>query len=98
MLYRFYDLDLNLVIIYLVIEFIDFAIHPLYKMKCVYLNLEWSASKTSTNKIITGVIRMFISFLNNPFCTTLGQLISSTYECISVNIMYKKYGNKQIVN
>ena len=59
-------------------------------MKCVYLTIEWSAIKTSTNKIITGLIRMVLSFLNTPFCTTIGQLISSLYECISINILYRK--------
>ncbi|MBQ6510434.1 hypothetical protein IJI94_00480 [Candidatus Saccharibacteria bacterium] len=88
-LYRFYDLDIKIVIAYLAIEFIDLAIHPLYKMKCVYLTIEWSAIKTSTNKIITGLIRMIFSFLSTPFCTTIGQLLSSLYECVSINIMYR---------
>ena len=90
LLYRFYDLNIKIVVAYLIIEFIDFAIHPLYKMKCVYLTIEWSAIKTSTNKIITGLIRMVLSFLSTPFCTTIGQLFSSLYECISINIMYRK--------
>ena len=89
LLHRFYDLNIEIVIAYLIIEFIDFSIHPLYKMKCLYLTIEWSAIKTSTNKIVTGLIRMIFSFLNTPFCTTIGQLISSMYECISINIMYK---------
>ena len=58
-------------------------------MKCVYLTIEWSAIKTSTNKIITGLIRMIFSFLSTPFCTTIGQLLSSLYECVSINIMYR---------
>ncbi len=90
-LYRFYDLNLKIVSIYLAMEIIDFIIHPLYKMKCVYLTLEYNPKKTSTNKFITGISRMLFSFIHNPFCTTLGQLISSTYECISINIMYRNY-------
>lgn len=97
-LYRYYDLNLNIVCIYLIIEMIDFIIHPLYKMKCVYLTLEYNPKKTSTNKFITGIIRMLLSFLHNPFCTTLGQVISSTYECISINIMYKNNKEKVLVN
>lgn len=97
-LYRFYDLNLKIVCIYLTMEIIDFIIHPLYKMKCVYLTLEYNPKKTSINKFITGISRMIFSFIHNPFCTAIGQVISSIYECISINIMYKNNKGKELIN
>ena len=89
-LYRFYGLDMILVAIYFSFELINFSIYPIYKLKTCYLQLEYSAVKTTVNKIVSSTLRMFISLLKTPFCTGLGQVSSSIYQLISLNTMFNK--------
>lgn len=90
-LYWFYDLDLKITLIYLAFEIINFLIYPLYRIKTCYLQLEWSAMKTTTNKIVASLLRMGMSFLHTPFCTGIGQVVSSLYQLISVNYLFYKH-------
>ena len=89
-LYRFYELDMILVAIYFSFELINFSIYPIYKLKTCYLQLEYSAVKTTVNKIVSSTLRMFVSLLKTPFCTGLGQVSSSIYQLISLNTMFNK--------
>ena len=89
-LYRFYELDMILVAIYFSFELINFSIYPIYKLKTCYLQIEYSAIKTTVNKIVSSTLRMFISLLKTPFCTGLGQVSSSIYQLISLNTMFNK--------
>lgn len=88
LLYRVYELDMLLVAIYFSFELINFSIYPIYKLKTCYLQLEYSAIKTTTNKIVASSLRMIISLLKTPFCTGLGQVSSSIYQLISLNIIF----------
>lgn len=89
-LYRFYELDMILVAIYFSFELINFSIYPIYKLKTCYLQLEYSAIKTTVNKMVSSTLRMFISLLKTPFCTGLGQISSSLYQLISLNTIFNK--------
>ncbi len=92
-LYGFYDLDFKITMIYFGFEIINFIMYPIYRIKTCYLQLEWSALKTTTNKIISSILRMIISLLKTPFCTGIGQLCSSIYQFISVSIFFKQNYN-----
>lgn len=50
-LYNFYNLDFKITMIYFGFEIINFIIYPIYRIKTCYLQLEWSALKTTSNKI-----------------------------------------------
>lgn len=95
-LYSFYDLNMKLVLIYLCFEIIDFAIYPIYRIRTCFLQLEYSAIKTTTNKIVASILRFFVSLLPTPFCTGLGQVCSSIYQFISTKLMF--YKNYKIKN
>jgi len=88
--FRFYNLDLNITLIYLSFELVNFAIYPIYRIKTCYLQLEYLAIKITTNKIISDILRMFMSLLKTPYCTGIGQCTSSIYQFISVNFMFHK--------
>ena len=92
-LYGFYDLDFKITMIYFGFEIINFIMYPIYRIKTCYLQLEWSALKTTTNKIISSILRMIMSLLKTPFCTGIGQLCSSIYQFISVRIFFKQNYN-----
>ena len=88
LLYGFYDLDFKITMIYFSFEIVNFLIYPIYRIKTCYLQLEYSSFKTTSNKIIASIIRMFMSLLKTPFCTGIGQVCSSVYQFITVSIMF----------
>ena len=90
-LFGFYELDLKITMIYSLFEVTNFIIYPIYRIKTCYLQLEWSAFKTTSNKITASILRMFMSFLKTPFCTGIGQITSSIYQFITINVIFKKY-------
>lgn len=89
LLYRFYDLNLKITMIYFGFEIVNFIIYPIYRIKTCYLQLEWSAFKTTSNKILSSILRMVLSLLKTPFCTGIGQVCSSIYQFITVSIIFK---------
>ena len=88
-LYRLYELDLIITLFFLGFEIFDFGIYPIYRLKTCYLQLEYSATKITTNKIVSNIIRMIMSFLKTPYCTGIGQVCSSTYQLITINWIFK---------
>lgn len=92
-LYSFYNLNFKLTIIYLLFDIINFVLFPIYTIKTCYLQLEWSPFITTSNKIISSVLRVSASLLKNPFCTGIGQIVSSLYQFITINILFKKNYN-----
>lgn len=89
LLYRFYDLDFKITMIYFSFEIVNFLIYPIYRIKTFYLQLEWSSFKTTGNKIISLFLRMILSLTKTPFCTGIGQACSSVYQFITVSIFFK---------
>ncbi len=90
-LYGFYELNLKITMIYLLFEVVNFIIYPIYRIKTCFLQLEWSAFKTTSNKITASILRMFMSFLKTPFCTGIGQVASSIYQFITINIIFRRF-------
>ena len=88
-LYWFYDLNFIITMIYFGFEIVNFILYPIYRIKICYLQLEWSAFKITSNKIIGSILRMAMSLLKTPFCTGIGQVSASIYQFISVNIFFK---------
>ena len=89
LLYRFYDLDFKITMIYFSFEIVNFLIYPIYRIKTCYLQLEWSSFKTTGNKIFSLFLRMLLSLTKTPFCTGIGQVCSSVYQFITVSIFFK---------
>lgn len=88
LLYGFYDLDFKITLLYFSFEIVNFLIYPIYRIKTCYLQLEYSAFKITSNKVIASILRMFMSLLKTPFCTGIGQVCSSVYQLITVSIMF----------
>lgn len=88
--FRFYALDLKIVLIYLSFELVNFVIYPIYSIKTSYLQLEKKEVQITSNKIIAGILRMFLSLLKTPYCTGTGQIASSLYQFVTVNIIFHR--------
>ena len=87
---RYYNLDLKITAIYLSFDLINFIIYPIYTIKTSYLQLEEYEIKITSNKLFAGILRMLISFLKTPYCTGIGQVTSSIYQLITVNIIFHR--------
>ena len=88
LLFSFYDLNLKITLIYFSFELINFCMFPIYKIKTCYLQLEYSSLKTTSNKIISSILRMSFSLLKTPYCTGFGQICSSIYQFVTINVMF----------
>lgn len=88
LLFSFYDLNLKITLIYFSFELINFCMFPIYKIKTCYLQLEYSSLKTTSNKIISSILRMSVSLLKTPYCTGFGQICSSIYQFVTINVMF----------
>ncbi len=89
LLYNFYNLDFKITMIFISFEIVNFIIYPIYRIKTCYLQLEWSALKTTSNKIVASILRMIMSLLKTPYCTGIGQVSSSIYQFITVSIFFR---------
>ena len=89
-LFSLYNISILLALIYLSFEIINFISYPIYSIRTCYLQLEYSAQKTTINKIFANILRMSISFIKSPFCTGIGQISSTIYQMITVNYMFNK--------
>ena len=87
----FYKINYFLTILYLLFDIIVFLISPLYDLKISYLQIEWSAVKTTINELISSIVRSAFSFVKSSFCTSIGMLLSSAYSFITINGLFYKY-------
>ena len=87
----FYKINYFLTILYLLFDVIVFLISPLYDLKISYLQIEWSAVKTTINELMSSIVRSVFSFVKFPFCTSIGMLLSSVYSFITINGLFYKY-------
>ena len=63
--------------------------YPIYMTRTCYLQLEYSATKTTINKQVANIIRMLLSaILVSPYCTVIGQLASMFYQLIYTKILW----------
>lgn len=65
--YKFYDLNLEITLIYLSFEVVNFIIYPVYRIKTCYLQLVKLAKEVTTNKITAEIVRFLISLLKSPY-------------------------------
>lgn len=91
-MYKFYNTDLIITIIFVLGDVIGFVMYPLYTIKTCYLQLEYSAIKTTIHKQIANIARTAMSFLPTPYCTMIGQLASMAYQLLYTKFLWKRKG------
>ena len=94
LLYRIYNVDLKIALIFIAGEVINLLVYPIYIIKIIYLQLEKSALKATVNKEVGNLLRTAMSFVPTPYCTIIGQMLSMIYQLIFVKISWKKEYNE----
>mgnify|MGYP001625109895 CR=1 FL=1 len=89
-LYPFYHPDIIITLIMTGIGLICIYMYPVYVTKMTYLQMEFSAIKATISKQTANVLRIICSFLPTPFCTTIGLMLSATYQLLSTNYYITK--------
>ena len=89
-LYPFYHPDIIITLIMTGIGLICIYMYPFYITKMTFLQMEFSAIKATISKQTANVLRIICSFLPTPFCTTIGLMISATYQLLSTNYYINK--------
>lgn len=93
--YKIYNLNLKLILAYFSIEVFNFSIWSKYATDNIIVQLNISSVKATTVKFITNTIRFFLSLLPTPFCTAIGQGISSLLQFICFNAIKIKDTKKR---
>lgn len=94
-LYGKYQPDLKIALLLIGAEVLMLIMYPIYMTKTCYLQLEYSATKTTIHKEIANLIRMILSAtLVTPYCTAIAQLVSMLYQLIYTKIMWIHKENK----
>lgn len=89
-IYPIYKPSIMIVSIFLLLHIIDFMMTPVTNVNMCYLEIEYSPTEATLNMMIAYVLRTIISLLPTPFCTIIGQIVSSIYEFIYAIVGYKK--------
>src|SRR5574344_205012 len=89
-LVNIYDINYGLVLVYFSFEFFNFLIAPIYDLNICFLQLNYSAIKTTSNKVIADILRLLLSLTPTPFCTGIGQVVESSYQFIASNYAFHK--------
>lgn len=87
-LFRLYQLNLSIALIYLGFEFLDFILCPAYYLRTSLLQLNWSASKTTLNRIIARFGRLCLSFLPTPFCNSISSIFATVYQITTTKFFF----------
>lgn len=90
-LYPSYNVDILATLIMVGAELMTLYVYPTYITKLTYIQLEYSATKATINKQIANTLRICSSiFILSPFCTTIGLVLSATYQLISTQYIISK--------
>ena len=89
-LFNVYNIVIEIAVIYLIFDVIDFLFFPVNELKTCYLQIERSASKTTWNIFCSYCVRTLLSFLPTPFCTAIWQMATAIYEFIAFWYITKK--------
>jgi hypothetical protein len=89
-LFSIYNIDIRIGLIFLAFDVLDFLLFPLNELKICFLQIEWSAKKTTWNVFCSYFIRTLLSFLPTPFCTAIWQINTAIYEFFAFWYITKK--------
>lgn len=89
-LFHLYNLSLPIALIFLGFELLDFALCPIYYLRTSFLQLNWSASKTTANRIFARAARLFLALLPTPYCSSIASISATFIQLVTTKHFFKK--------
>lgn len=89
-LFSFYALDLKIALAFFGLEIIDFILCPAYYVRTAFLQLNWSATGTTINRVIARIGRLGCSFLPTPFCNNIGAIAATAYQVVTTRFIFRR--------
>lgn len=87
--YAKYQPDLKIALLFISGEILMLVMYPIYMTRTCYLQLEYSATKTTIHKQVANILRLVLSVtLVTPYCTIIAQLASMLYQLIYTKMMW----------
>lgn len=92
MLYKWYTPNVKIFLICILVQIVFMLLFPIITIRQHYLQI--NSKKTNTNPTlhsgISKVLRIMCSFIHNPYCTYIGQIVEMIYNYIYTKIVSKK--------
>ena len=92
-LYRLYNPDIMIFLIYFFVQIVFMLVFPIISIRQHYLQIKSKETNTrpTLHSGIAKTLRTLCSFIHNPFCTYIGQVVEMIY-----NYLYTKIVSRNI--
>lgn len=92
-LYRLYNPDIMIFLIYFFVQIVFMLVFPIISIRQHYLQIKSKETNTrpTLHSGIAKTLRTLCSFIHNPFCTYIGQVVEMIY-----NYLYTKIASRNI--
>ena len=92
-LYRLYNPDIMIFLIYFFVQIVFMLVFPIISIRQHYLQIKSKETNTrpTLHSGIAKILRTLCSFIHNPFCTYIGQVVEMIY-----NYLYTKIVSRNI--
>lgn len=90
---NFYDLNLGISIIFVVIEYLAFLLYPQYRLKLDFIQLKFSAKIATFIKSSAMTFRLFLVIVFSPItplALSIAQVLAQLYQVIFVNLVFNR--------
>ena len=90
---NFYDLNLGISIIFVIIEYSAFLLYPQYRLKLDFIQLKFSAKIATFIKSSAMAFRLLLVIVFSPitpFALSIAQVLAQLYQVIFVNLVFSR--------
>lgn len=90
---NFYDLNLGISIIFVIIEYSAFLLYPQYRLKLDFIQLKFSAKIATFIKSSAMAFRLLLVIvfsLITPFALSIAQVLAQLYQVVFVNLVFSR--------
>lgn len=90
---NFYDLNLGISIIFVIIEYLTFLLYPQYRLKLDFIQLKFSAKIATFIKSSAMAFRLLLVIIFSPitpFALSVAQALAQLYQVIFVNLVFSR--------
>lgn len=90
---NFYDLNLGISIIFVIIEYSAFLLYPQYRLKLDFIQLKFSAKIATFIKSSAMAFRLLLVIVFSPitpFALSIAQVLAQLYQVVFVNLVFSR--------